>query len=538
MNDITERKRALNALWESQRQLRSQNMALIELARNHSVYGGDLKAALREITEAATRTVEIERASVWLYDEAGLKIQCLDLFEQSADRHSEGLELAVKDYPAYFQALEGDWSIAAHDARNDPKTQEFADSYLIPLGITSMLDAPIRLGGRTVGIICLEQIGQTHHWTLEEQNFAASLADLVSLAIEAQRRKRVEIALQQAEEKYRSIFENAAEGIFQTTPDGRYLSVNPALARMYGYSSPEELIAQVTNIERQLYVYPNRRTQFVAIIKRDDAVSNFESQVYCKDGSIIWVSENARAVKDGEGRLLYYEGTVEDITKRKQAELALRAEQQKSERLLLNILPKAIADQLKQSPNAIAEQFNEATILFADIVNFTPLASRMSPTELVNLLNQIFSTFDQLAERHGLEKIKTIGDAYMVAGGLPMARPDHAEAVAEMALDMQREIARVRRNDGEPFRLRIGINTGSVVAGVIGIRKFIYDLWGDAVNVASRMESQGRAGGIQVTATTYEYLKDKYLFEDRGAIAIKGKGEMLTYWLIGRKLGK
>jgi class 3 adenylate cyclase len=151
------------------------------------------------------------------------------------------------------------------------------------------------------------------------------------------------------------------------------------------------------------------------------------------------------------------------------------------------------------------------------------------------LLNAIFSTFDQLAEQHGVEKIKTLGDAYMVAGGLPVPREDHAEAIAQMALDMQREIASFQGDDGKPLCLRIGINTGPVVAGVIGIKKFIYDLWGDTVNVASRMESQGVPGCIQVTATTYECLKDKFLFEERGTTLIKGKGEMMTYWLIDTK---
>lgn len=143
--------------------------------------------------------------------------------------------------------------------------------------------------------------------------------------------------------------------------------------------------------------------------------------------------------------------------------------------------------------------------------------------------------FDRLTQKHGLEKIKTIGDAYMVVGGLPTPRADHAEAVVEMALDMQQEITRFQREDGKPFGLRIGINTGSVVAGVIGTKKFAYDLWGDTVNVASRMESQGVAGGIQVTAATYELLKDKYVFEQRDVITVKGKGEMITYWLTGRK---
>jgi PAS domain S-box-containing protein len=535
IEDITQRKQAEDALQESQRQLRRQNAELVQLAKNKALYRGELKATLREITEAAARTLEIERASVWLYDDTASKLQCLDLFELSNNRHSAGAELLAEDYPAYFRALEEEWTIAAHDAYNDPRTREFAESHLSPSALASMLDTPIRLGGHTVGAICLERVGQVRNWTLEEQNFASSLADLVSLAIEARERKRAQFALEQAEEKYRSIFENAAEGIFQTTLDGRFLSANPALARMYGYSNAEELMTQVSDIAQQLYVNLNRRAEFIAAMAESDAVSNFESEVYRQDGSIIWVSENARAVKDGEGKLLFYEGTVQDITLRKQAEEALRAEQERSERLLLNILPKAIAERLKQAPSAIAEQFNDTTILFADLVSFTPLASCMAPTELVNLLNQIFSTFDQLVERHGLEKIKTIGDAYMVAGGLPMPRPDHVEAVAEMALDMQREIARFRWNDGKSFGLRIGINTGSVVAGVIGIKKFIYDLWGDAVNVASRMESQGKVGGIQVTAATYERLKDKYLFEERGAIDIKGKGEMITYWLTGRK---
>ncbi len=214
---------------------------------------------------------------------------------------------------------------------------------------------------------------------------------------------------------------------------------------------------------------------------------------------------------------------------------ALRAEQEKSEQLLLNILPEPIAEQLKQAPGAIAEQFDEVTILFADLVGFTPLSARLPPIKLVNLLNEIFSTFDQLASQHGLEKIKTIGDAYMVVGGLPVPRVDHAEAVAEMALHMQREITRFGTDKGESFQIRIGINTGSVVAGVIGATKFTYDLWGDTVNVASRMESTGVAGGIQCTAATYERLKNKYLFEKRGPMLIKGKGEMTTYWLISSK---
>jgi urea transport system substrate-binding protein len=221
-----------------------------------------------------------------------------------------------------------------------------------------------------------------------------------------------------------------------------------------------------------------------------------------------------------------------------QAELyeQARTAQEQSDRLLLNILPEAIAKRLKQDENTIADSFEEVTVLFADIVSFTQLSSHISPHELVKQLNEIFSTFDRLAQRHGLEKIKTIGDAYMVVGGLPTPRADHAEAIAKMALDMQREIHRFKRDDGEPFHIRIGISSGPVVAGVIGLNKFIYDLWGDTVNIASRMESQGIPDYIQVTAATYERLRHQFQFEERGIIQIKGKGEMLTYFLKGIKL--
>lgn len=215
---------------------------------------------------------------------------------------------------------------------------------------------------------------------------------------------------------------------------------------------------------------------------------------------------------------------------------ALKESQERSERLLLNVLPLQIAERLKQDTSAIAEQFDEVTILFADIVGFTPLSTRMKPTELVNLLNEIFSAFDELTEQHGLEKIKTIGDAYMVVGGLPVARPDHAVAVAQMALDMQAAIAQFQAIYSDQLQIRIGINTGSVVAGVIGVKKFIYDLWGDAVNVASRMESSGCPGKIQVTEATYTRLQEHYQFVQRGQVVVKGRGEMTTYWLVGNNL--
>jgi adenylate cyclase len=213
----------------------------------------------------------------------------------------------------------------------------------------------------------------------------------------------------------------------------------------------------------------------------------------------------------------------------------VKDEQEKSERLLLNILPQPIAQRLKNDQGIIADTFAEATVLFADIVDFTRLATHISATDVVSLLNDIFSLFDSLAEKHGLEKIKTIGDAYLVVGGLPTPRPDHAEAIADMALDMQKAVGGKTRDTGGLLQVRIGIHTGPVVAGVIGTRKFIYDLWGDTVNIASRMESFGLPGAIQVTPAAYERLHTRYRLEERGTVQIKGKGEMTTYLLLGKK---
>ncbi len=215
---------------------------------------------------------------------------------------------------------------------------------------------------------------------------------------------------------------------------------------------------------------------------------------------------------------------------------ALTLEQEKSEQLLLNILPAPIAHRLKHEPRPIAEGYNEVTVMFADIVGFTPLSSQMSPKKLVYLLNLIFSAFDRLVEQHQLEKIKTMGDAYMVAGGLPETRSDHAGAMVELAIAMQRAIAEIAQETGEDLRLRVGIHTGPVVAGVIGIKKFSYDLWGDTVNIASRMESQGIDGGIQVSQRTQRLLmrdeSKRFAVRALGDTPIKGKGEMKTYEIL------
>jgi class 3 adenylate cyclase len=206
-------------------------------------------------------------------------------------------------------------------------------------------------------------------------------------------------------------------------------------------------------------------------------------------------------------------------------------ERERSEALLLNVLPASIAERLKSKPEAIADGFAEATVLFADIVGFTDLAAKLTPAQVVDMLNRLFTGFDDLAAKHGLEKIKTIGDAYMVVGGIPSARADHAEAVADMALAMREVVASCAAETGHALNVRIGIHLGPVVAGVIGKRKFAYDLWGDAVNTASRMESHGIAGQIQVSEAVRGRLAAAFVLRERGPIQVKGKGEMNTFLL-------
>src|SRR6185369_8769003 len=202
---------------------------------------------------------------------------------------------------------------------------------------------------------------------------------------------------------------------------------------------------------------------------------------------------------------------------------ALRTEQDKAETLLLNILPRSIADKLKSDTQTIADSFSSASILFADVVGFTPLSQRLSAAEVVGMLDRLFSYFDTLAERYGLEKIKTIGDCYMVAAGVPTPRADHAHAIARMALDMREAMSDADAVGDLGMELRIGINSGPVVAGVIGRKRFLYDLWGDAVNTASRMESHGSPGQIQITRATYELVEDEFVCEPRGTLEVRAR---------------
>ncbi|MFB8787885.1 MAG: adenylate/guanylate cyclase domain-containing protein [Potamolinea sp.] len=460
-------------------------------------------------------------------DASGVTISTLEKFRESSKMLRFAPEMGLPG--RVWSSKQPEW---IQDVVIEPEAVFARSQIVLASGLSSCLGIPIVVDDRVLAVFVF--------FTFEVREQDQRLIELV-LAVANQlgsviERKAAQEALHLSEQRYQSIVENAIEGFFQTTASGRFLNANPSLAKIFGYSCPEDLITSIQDISQQVYVEPNRRSEFIAAIQHSNTVFEFESLVYRKNGSVIWVSENSRAVRDSVGTLLYYEGTVSDITMRKVTQEAIRYQQEQSEQLLLNILPQPIAQRLKQYPSIIADSFESVSVMFADIVGFTQFSARTSPKELVKILNLIFSKFDQLAEQHGLEKIKTIGDAYMVVAGLPIPRLDHGSAIAQMALDMQAEMVNIAAETGEAFKLRIGINSGPAVAGVIGIKKFFYDLWGDTVNVASRMESQGVDGAIQVTSVTYELLRDKYLFEERGVIPIKGKGDMTTYLLTGKKI--
>jgi adenylate cyclase len=495
----------------------------------------DFHSALEVILYQVGETIGWDLGEAWIPDAEGTVLQCSrGWYASNADMTSFREQSEKLTFPMNIGLPGRVWASKQPEWVENISAgyPDFIRSQIaLEIGFKAGFGVPILVGNEVLAVLVFFKILPCPKDARFLDIFNAVGTQLGSLI----QRKQAEEARRIAEEKYHSIVENAMEGIFQSTPAGGYISANPALAKLYGYDSPEELISSVKNISEQLYVDSDRRQEFIAAMDAENAVSGFESMVRRKDGSTIWVSENVRAVRDAKGVLMYYEGTVSDITDRKSAQEALKIQQEQSEKLLLNILPKPIAERLKLEQSTIADSFEEVSVLFADLVGFTELSARMSPTELVKRLNVIFSHFDQLAEQYGVEKIKTIGDAYMVVGGLPTPREDHAEAIAQMALGMQEKIANLSAETGERLAIRIGINSGPVVAGVIGVSKFTYDLWGDTVNVAARMEVTAFANSIQVTAVTYELLKDKYVLDKRGIVPVKGKGDMVTYWLVKQK---
>lgn len=341
-------------------------------------------------------------------------------------------------------------------------------------------------------------------------------------------RKRLEEEIRTTNAEMRALFASMHELVVVRDRYGRCLKI-PTTKAVSVYKSVE---SQVGTMLHDVFPQDIADAMLGYIHQALDTNStvNAEYSVVHINGQEAWSEASISPINDDS-----VVWVVRDITARKQAEQQLQLEKEKSEQLLLNILPETIAERLKLENRPIADSFADATVLFADIVGFTRLSNEISPSDLVGLLNRIFSSFDDMCDYYGLEKIKTIGDAYMAVGGLPNPRTDHVEAVANMALAMQAQMNDFKTYEGQPVSIRIGINTGTVVAGVIGKKKFIYDLWGDTVNIASRMESQGEPGQIQITQAVYDRLCDRYSCQERGIISVKGIGAMTTYWLVGKK---
>ncbi len=588
------------------------------------------------------------------------QLQCVEIWSKPGANTQEFIEFAQQITFSPGENLVGQvWSSSLPIwISNFADNQQFLRStYAAQAGLQTVFAFPIQSSGQGLGVITFFS-EEVYPYDEEVCQTITDICNQLSHFIE---RKRAEAALQESEERYRDLFENASDLIQSVGVDGQFLYVNRAWKETLGYSESEidnmlvfdiidpdcktdylemfqrvlsgdkidrikttfitkeqkkislegsvncklidgkpvatrgifqniterklamealklseanlaeaqkiahlgswELDLVTQNVvwseemfrifaldpEQQEFTY----SEYVQMIHPEDrefwqvmiadAIAKvkfyeFDFRIVRPDHSIRYINGRGKPALDDTGKVVRLLGTAMDITERKLATVELRYQKEQSERLLLNVLPTKIAERLKQEEQTIADKFAEVTVMFADIVGFTELASSMNAIELVSLLNQIFSDFDRLSERHSLEKIKTIGDAYMVVGGLPEQRDDHAEAIADMAMDMMMAIANFNTENQKNFSIRIGIHSGPVVAGVIGIKKFIYDLWGDTVNTASRMESHGLAGQIQVSAASYEKLYHKYLFEERGHIPIKGKGKMLTYLLIGRKV--
>ena len=320
-----------------------------------------------------------------------------------------------------------------------------------------------------------------------------------------------------------------------------------SVATIQLFSLPVFFVGRETGIHYYLLVVIS--VTFLVVLKKDRLPMILSAIVFAGGGFIfaeysLWQSPFIVCPPPQLAKVFHFMSTTGTVTMitvviltfyvmLNNAQESLEIERQRAENLLLNILPPSIAQRLKDKDTIIADDFEKVTILFADIVGFTAYSEKLSPKTLVEVLNKVFSLFDNLVEKYHLEKIKTIGDAYMVAGGLPSPRKDSIEAIADLALEMKKVLEQFNKENNQKFDIRIGIHTGAVVAGVIGIKKFIYDVWGDTVNTASRMESHGIPGQIQASERAYKQLKHKYSFKERGIINVKGKGEMKTYLLQG-----
>lgn len=351
----------------------------------------------------------------------------------------------------------------------------------------------------------------------------------------------LEARLVESEERYRQVTDTIDEVFWMTDPEkGQMLFISPAYERIWGRTCQSLLEDPVSFVEA---IHPDDRDRVIAAFpEQARGTYDIEFRIRRSDGELRWIHDRAFPVRDDSGNIHRIVGVAQDITENKRLMHDLEKEKRRSDRLLENILPLSIIEALKgndkqssddRSAPIIAQHIEQATVLFADLVGFTTFAGTHEAAYVVTQLNRIVHIFDGVAERFGVEKIKTIGDCYMLAGGVPDPVPDHARRVAGAALAMKDRLAELNERENQNFVIRIGIHSGPLVAGVIGTRKYVYDLWGDTVNVASRMESSGLPGEIQVTDATRKLLDERFLCETRGIVSIKGKGETKTYFLRG-----
>lgn len=492
------------------------------------------KQAFQTLLQALCESLDLDLGEIWtpeqsletLPPKSSNALQCVATWRQPditiiAKNISEQFSLSLTNY--ILSSRSPKWVNNVNDVSNIRQSE----SSLIE-GMPSVFGFPLQDDQEIFGVMIF--------WTQAVRNYDEDLLQVLtgigSQLVQFIKRKEAEAALLESEERYRDLFENATDLIQCVTADGRFVYVNQAWRETLGYNEAEIAELKILDV-----IHPIYKSHCIKVFQRvmaGEKIERIQAQFITKNQELISLEGNINC-KFVEGKPALTRGIFRDITKRLETEAELRHQRDQTEKLLLNILPSPIADRLKEQPGTIADNLAEVTVMFADIVGFTELSAQTSPTEMVELLNVIFSEFDHLAEKHELEKIKTIGDAYMVVGGLPNPQINHAQAIAEMALDMLDTIAAFCKETGKDLSIRIGINTGPVVAGVIGIKKFTYDLWGDTVNTASRMESHGVAGKIQLTESTYKRLQGQYKFKNRGKIIVKGKGEMNTYFLINRK---
>lgn len=440
--------------------------------------------------------------------------------------------LGLATPPSHDQGEEANWSCREPGIRNTARavcTGRVGDWSKIILGLVP--------GSKEIAGMADDHLPQKELIAL----LSSLRARVAALESELAAARGIDKQLQESEEKFRQVTNTIDEVFWLTDPrKNSMLFISPAYERIWGLSCQSLLNDPMSFIES---IHPQDRDAVIAAFPQQKAGTyDIEYRIIRSDGEVRWIRDKAFPIRNTSGDVYRVVGVAQDITENKNLIRELNLEKERTEHLLENILPKSIICAQKGQANlplqtleapVIAQRIDHATVLFADLVGFTAFSATRQAEYVVQQLNYIVNVFDRLSEKYGVEKIKTIGDCYMMAGGVPDRQDDHDLRVANAALEMRIALAHINSEQGENFEIRIGIHSGPLVAGVIGTTKFVYDLWGDTVNMASRMESAGVPGEIQVSESTYRLLKDRFRFEDRGNIALKGKDQVPAYLLKG-----